>query len=264
MSRAANAWDLLLAVFAQAFTQPSFALFDDLVCAWVLCPGRRTVTRMIRVMDPAGRRCHDAYHRFLRAGAWSTVVVWELLVISLVDRLSPEGKLQVDLDDTLFHKTGRKVEGAGIFRDAVRSRAKSVVYALGLNLVVLTLRIRPPWGGEPLGLPINARLYRKRGPSHLDLGEAMIREIANWLPSRSFALACDGAYASLAGRSLPRTHVTSRIRRDAALYDPPPPRQRDSGAVRARRASGYPARSRSPVGAGRDGYALPWRNGVRW
>ena len=226
MSRAANAWDLLLAVFAQAFTQPSFALFDDLVCAWVLCPGRRTVTRMIRVMDPAGRRCHDAYHRFLRAGAWSTVVVWELLVISLVDRLSPEGKLQVDLDDTLFHKTGRKVEGAGIFRDAVRSRAKSVVYALGLNLVVLTLRIRPPWGGEPLGLPINARLYRKRGPSHLDLGEAMIREIANWLPSRSFALACDGAYASLAGRSLPRTHVTSRIRRDAALYDPPPPRRK--------------------------------------
>ncbi len=151
MSRAANAWDLLLAVFAQAFTQPSFALFDDLVCAWVLCPGRRTVTRMIRVMDPAGRRCHDAYHRFLRAGAWSTVVVWELLVISLVDRLSPEGKLQVDLDDTLFHKTGRKVEGAGIFRDAVRSRAKSVVYALGLNLVVLTLRIRAPMGWRAAG-----------------------------------------------------------------------------------------------------------------
>ncbi len=152
MSRAANAWDLLLAVFAQAFTQPSFALFDDLVCAWVLCPGRRTVTRMIRVMHPAGRRCHDAYHRFLRAGAWSTVVVWELLVISLVDRLSPEeGKLQVDLDDTLFHKTGRKVEGAGIFRDAVRSRAKSVVYALGLNLVVLNVEDPSPMGWRAAG-----------------------------------------------------------------------------------------------------------------
>jgi len=75
-------------------------------------------------------------------------------------------------------------------------------------------------------LPINVRLYRKGGPSHLDLGEAMIREIAGWLPSRTFALGCDGAYASLAGRCLPHTHVTSRIRKDAALYDPPPPRRK--------------------------------------
>src|SRR5437016_12480296 len=33
----------------------------------------------------------------------------------------------------------------------------------GLNVVVLTLRIRPPWGGEPLGCPINIRLFRKGG-----------------------------------------------------------------------------------------------------
>lgn len=225
MSRAAQAWDLLLAVFAPAFTQPSFALVCDLACAWVLCPGRRTVTRLVWTMDPARRRCHDAYHRFLRAGAWRMAALWELLVGLLVHRLAPQGVLRVDLDDTLFHKAGRKIEGAGVFRDAVRSIGRSVVYALGLNLVVLTLRIRPPWGGEPLGLPINVRLYRKGGPSHLDLGEAMIRELAGWLPSRTFALACDGAYASLAGRGLPRTHVTSRIRRDAALYDLPPPRR---------------------------------------
>lgn len=226
MSRAAQAWDLVLAGFAPVFTQPSFALFRHLVCAWVLCPGRRTGTRMIRTMDPASRRCHDAYHRFLRGGPWRMATLWELLVVLLVSRLSPQGVLPLDLDDTLFHKTGRKVDGAGIFRDAVRSLGSSVVYALGLNLVVLTLRIRPPWGGEPLGLPIHVRLYRKGGPSHLDLGEAMLREIAGWLPSRTFALACDGVYASLAGRCLPRTHVTSRIRKDAALYEMPPPRRK--------------------------------------
>jgi hypothetical protein len=54
----------------------------------------------------------------------------------------------------------------------------------------------------------------------------MIREIAGWLPSRTFALGCDGAYASLAGRCIPYTHVTSRIRKDAALYDPPPSRRK--------------------------------------
>jgi hypothetical protein len=53
----------------------------------------------------------------------------------------------------------------------------------------------------------------------------MLRELATWLPDRDFALTCDGAYAALAGLDLPRTHVTSRMRRDAAVYLPPPPRK---------------------------------------
>ena len=51
----------------------------------------------------------------------------------------------------------------------------------------------------------------------------MIRELAARLPHRSFHLCADGAYACLAGAGLPRTHVTSRMRRDAALYEAAPP-----------------------------------------
>lgn len=221
-----DAWATLLGACATVFTQPSVVLFQTLVSAWVLCPGRRTVTRMIGVADPEGTHAHDAYHRFLRAGAWTMADLWRVLISLLVARLAPTGVLHVDLDDTLFHKTGRKIEGAGVFRDPVRSTARNVVYALGLNVVVLTLRLTPPWGGEPLGLPVNLRLYRKGGPSHLELGTAMLRELAAWFPDRAFALTCDGAYAALAGTDLPRTHVTSRMRRDAALYMPPPPRRR--------------------------------------
>jgi hypothetical protein len=220
------AWDAIVSFFAPAFTQPSFVLFTELLCGWVLCPGRRTVTGMIALTDTPGRRAHDAYHRFLRAGAWTMQQLWDLLAAMLVSLLVPPGvALQFDLDDTLFHKTGRKVDGAGVYRDAVRSTATKVAYALGLNLVILTLRIVPPWGGEPLGLPINVRLYRKGGPSHLDLAEEMIREVAAWFPDRHFRLAADGAYAALAGGDLPRTHLTSRMRRDAALYLLPPPRK---------------------------------------
>jgi len=48
-----------------------------------------------------------------------------------VDHLSPRQlqaahELWLLLDDTLFHKTGRKVEGAGHYRDAVRSGVKTV------------------------------------------------------------------------------------------------------------------------------------------
>lgn len=224
MSGAAPAWFLFLHEFGRAFTLPSAALFGKLVTAWVLCPGRHTVTRMIGVMDPKARHPHDAFHRFLRVGEWDMEELWRLLNLALAASLAPRGAMQLDLDDTLFHKSGRKVEGAGVFRDAVRSTSRHVVHALGLNLVVLTLRIVPPWGGEPLGLPISMRMYRKGGPSHLDLAEAMIRQAAEWFLNRTFRLACDGAYASLAGRALPRTQVTSRMRRDAAVYNSPPPR----------------------------------------
>ena len=113
------------------------------------------------------------------------------------------------------------MKGAGSFRDPIRSRGQKTVYAWGLNLVVLTVEVRPPWGGEPLALPINVRLYKKGGPSHLDLIQQMVEEVAGWLPDHCFVLCCDGAYASLAGRKLPRTHLISRFRSDAALFDTP-------------------------------------------
>lgn len=228
MIRAQAAWHALLTMCATAFHTPSFGIFQELVCAWVLCPGRRTVTNMIRTLGPRLRRSHDAYHRFLRVGAWCMATLWSVLAKHMVNALAREGPIQLDLDDTLFHKSGRKVEGAGVFRDAVRSTSKHVVYAFGLNLVVLTLRVTPPWGGEPLGLPINLRVYRKgKGrPSHIDLAEEMIQEVAGWFLGRDLCLCADGAYATLAGRGLPRTHVVSRMRRDAAIYQPPPPRKK--------------------------------------
>jgi len=58
----AVAWERLLSRFADLFTRPSTGLFCTLVTGWALCPGRRTVTRMISLADPQGRRAHDAYH----------------------------------------------------------------------------------------------------------------------------------------------------------------------------------------------------------
>lgn len=227
MSAPIERWDVFIAACAPVFTQPSFALFEELISAWVLCPGRHTVTRMIRMLDPSPRRAHDAYHRFLREGAWSMRALWRLLALALAATLVGPGKaLNLDLDDTLFHKTGRKVEGAGNFRDAVRSTKKHVVYALGLNLVVMTLRITAPWGGEPLALPINVRVYRKGGPSHLDLAVEMLWEIAGWFPDRKIHVCADGAYASLARRIPLNCDFTSRMRRDAALYKLPPKRKK--------------------------------------
>ena len=156
-----SAWTALLEGTRTVFGAPSFALFTQLLTGWVCAPGRRTITAMIAVADPAGQRAHDAYHRFVRDGAWSMSRLWQVLATDAVTRFAPSGVVALDCDDTLFHRGGRQVNGAGIFRDAVRSTARHVVYALGLNLVVLTLRVTPPWGGCPIALPVNVRLHKK-------------------------------------------------------------------------------------------------------
>ncbi len=225
----------LLELAHGGFTAPSFALFTDLLIGWVLAPGRRTITAMIAVGDPGRRRAHDAYHRLVRDGAWSMSALWRVLAIQLIGSFAPTGVIGLDCDDTLFHKCGRKVDGAGVFRDAVRSTIDRVVYALGLNLVVVTLRVTPPWGRTPIAIPVNARLHRKNDTTTtIEHAAAMLRELADWLPQRCFHLAADGAYATLAGAGLPRTQVTSRIRRDAAIYDKAPPRTGKRGRPRTK------------------------------
>ena len=215
-----STWTVLLQQFFPAFTAPGAQVFLALIRGWVLCTARRTISGILPFADPKGRHAHDAFHRFLPGARWDMQVLWKLLTVLLVKTFRPQGIIELDLDDTLFHRCGRKVCGAGWWRDAVRSTRTHTVYAWGLNLVVLTLRVSPPWGGEPLGLPILMRLHRKGGESLIDLAQTMLQQLANWMPERVLRLHADGFYATLAGRGLARTHLISRIRRDAVLYEP--------------------------------------------
>ncbi len=138
-----SGWTALLGVTATVFTAPSFAIFSDLMTGWVLgCSPSPTRT--------AGGRAHDAYHRFVRAGVWVTGRLWRVLAVHAAGLCCPDGVLELLVDDTLAHKSGRKVAGAGVLRDAVRSTKNRVVYAWGLNVVVVCLRVTPPWGGTPI------------------------------------------------------------------------------------------------------------------
>jgi hypothetical protein len=208
------------------FTQPTGQVFVRIIAGWILCNGRRTITGIIRCADPDGSRAHDAYHRFFTQANWMMEQLWRALTLILIQRFYRSGTILVDFDDTLYHHTGRKIEGAGWWRDAVRSTGTKIVHAWGLNIVVLTLRINPLWGGEPLGLPINMRLHRKQGPGLIELAEAMLRQVADWLPNRRFMACGDGFYASLVGAGIQNVHLISRIRCDAVLYDLPPKRRK--------------------------------------
>ena len=157
MRREGSAWKALLGCAAGAFTAPSFALFCELMSAWALTTARRSIVGMVGVMDPATRGAHDAYHRLVRAGSWSLSALFCALCKLVVARLAGDGRVVVYLDDTLFHRNGPKVDGTGSWRDAVRSTRKRVVFARGLNLVVLCVRVTAPWGGIPIAIPVNIR-----------------------------------------------------------------------------------------------------------
>ena len=225
MYNISSTWTELLGQFFQNFTKPGADIFFSLMTGWVICTCRRTITGILRFADPLALRAHDAYHRFLPDARWSMAELWKLLVKILIQAFCRNAISTLALDDTLFHHSGRKVNGAGWWRDAVRSTKKNTVYAWGLNLVVLTLQIQPPWGGEPLGLPINMRLHRKKGPTLIELAAQMINEVRQWFPKRSFRVVADGFYATLAGHTLNGITIISRIRRDANLYDLPPKRR---------------------------------------
>jgi len=221
-----STWTELLGQYFPVFTKPGAKIFANLITGWVLCTARRTITGILPFADPTHMRAHDSYHRFFPDARWAMSRLWQRLALTLTARFCPNGVMTLALDDTLFHHSGQKMEGAGSWRDAVRSTKKKVAYAWGLNLVVLTLQIQPPWGGEPLGLPINMRLHRKKQKTLIELAVEMIQEVRDWLDQRPFRVVGDGFYATLAGKPLPDVTIVSRIRRDANLHDLLPKKER--------------------------------------
>jgi hypothetical protein len=88
------------------------------------------------------------------------------------------------------------------------------------------------------------RYHQERGMPHkqlTDWARQMIKQVRRWLPSRLLVVVADSSYAAIellaacAGLPQPVTVVT-RLRLDAALYDPAPPRE--SGKKGAPRKKG--------------------------
>lgn len=246
-------WADLLDQFLGAFTKPSFSTFCKLVVAWIICPGRHTITRLYLLAEVEGDHAHDAYHRFFRDGAWNFQWLWQAVTVLLVQELCPRGTVRLAVDDTIFRKWGRQVEGSGRYKDPLRSLGRSVTYMSGLNLVCLSLLVATSWGTLTVALPIGIRLYRKQGPSHVQLALEMLEAVAEWLPDRELMVVADGAYSRLARSELERITLISRSRKNAEIYDSEFPRLRRPGRPRRRGA-----RLPSPAQMAADP-DLPWR-----
>jgi hypothetical protein len=158
----------------------------------------------------------------------------------LVEAFVPEGDpLVVGIDETLERRYGRKIAARGVYRDPVRSTHETFVKSSGLRWVCVMLLVEVPWASRVWALPFlsalapSERYAAKRGKRHKKITEwawQLLLVLRRWYPQRGIVVVADRAYASLKlldrcrKLSDPITFVT-RLRLDAALYEPAPPRR---------------------------------------
>jgi len=192
----------LLAPLAPAFRKEVFPMFRTMVGAWIVCIGRRTISRVWETTGRSRGEHHAAAFRLFSQAVWNWDEVMRLLLVSLLQTFVPGMRVWVVVDDTLCHKRGAKVAFGGIFLDAVLSTRKHKTFRYGNNGVLLGLVISVPCRRDrPFCVPLLWRVYEKRGTkskaehrTKVDLAADMIRTLAGWLPGHEILVIADRAY----------------------------------------------------------------------
>mgnify|MGYP003378460597 CR=1 FL=1 len=222
-------------------------LFSERVWEWakilligaILAPGKRTVTAALRVMGLSNEAQFQNYHRVLNRAVWSPRAVSRVLLRLLLKAfVPPDAPVILGLDDTIERRRGKKIAAKGIYRDPVRSSRSFFVKTSGLRWLCLMLLAPIPWAERVWALPFltvlapSERYHQQRERRHKPLtlwARQMITQVRRFLPTRLLVVVADSSYAALEllcacqGLAEPVTMIT-RLRLDAALYDPAPPR----------------------------------------
>jgi hypothetical protein len=229
----------LLSTFAPLFSRRVFQHVHVLLIGALLTPGCRTVTNILRVVGLQHHRQFQNYHRVLNRAQWSSRKVAHLLLGLLVQYFAPEGRLIMGIDETLERRQGRKIAAKGIYRDPARSSKSFFVKASGLRWISLMLLVPIPWAGRVWALPFltvlasSERSAVERGKRYkklTDWARQMVMQVRRWVPDRAIVLVADSGYAVLVlldrcVRLAQPVTVITRLRLDAALYEPVLPRK---------------------------------------
>jgi SRSO17 transposase len=227
----------LLVLLSPCFTRPTFVSFQALVVGFVSQTQARTVCGMLVGARLVGVWHHGRAHRFFSRARWSADGLGLRIAEIVIERLcEPGAPIVLVVDDTLLRRRGRRVHGAHFHHDATANASKKVS-AWGNNWVVVGIVVRLAFLDRPICLPVGFALWQPRRahipkgkpdperPSKPRLARAIVDRIAARHPERTLHAVADAGYASGAWRGLPaRVTITFRLRKDAALYAPTPPR----------------------------------------
>src|SRR5918994_277074 len=229
----------VLAPFAPLFSKSVFEHVQLLLVGAILAPGKRTVASALRAVSLEDERRFCRYHRVLSRAVWSSREASRVLLGLLVEAFVPEGPLVLGIDDTLERRRGKKISAKGIYRDPVRSSRQHFVKTSALRWVCLALLVPVPWASRVWSLPfLSALAYSERyaeeqGKRHKSLTDwagQLLLLVRRWYPEREIVAVAGGGDSGLEPfgccprPSAPITLITPRLRLDAALYKPAPPR----------------------------------------
>lgn len=253
-------------VLSPAFTKPGFANALVIMSGWVQTRGPHAVTQTLVETEVAGRRHHEAFHRFFSRGTWSPDRVGQLLFEKIIDWLVGRGvTIQLVVDDTLTPKKGPRIFGLGTHVDAVRSTKLMRVFTFGHVWVTVSVVVHLPFSRRPWSLPVLFRLYRtkkehaknRRGRyrKKTELAREMIDLAASWMPQAHFCVVADVAYANdTVLRGLPeRISFIGAMRADAVLTALPTEAERKKTGRRRKRGAVLP----KPLGMSKS--TKPWK-----
>jgi hypothetical protein len=226
-----------IGVFAPVFSRPVWQHVNVLLTGAVLAPGKRTVTAILRIMGRSAEPNYQTDHRVLNRAVWSPLPARRRRLRLFVAVFVPRGVVRFGLDDTIERRRGDHIAAQGIYRDPVRSSHAHFVNVSGLRwlggmLLTPIAGANRVWAWPFLTVLGPAeRFDAQRGRRHQTVRERAwpsIRLVRRWLPDRELVFVADSRFAALAwlalGARRPRVNVITRLRLDAALYDPPPPR----------------------------------------
>ena len=230
----------VLLPFVPLFSKRVWRNAQVLLVGAILAPGRRTVSSALRAMGLDRERRFHRYHRVLSSARWSSLQASRILLGLLLEAfVVGEGPLILGLDETLERRYGKKIAARGVYRDPVRSTHETFVKSSGLRWVCVMLLVEIPWASRVWALPFlsalapSERYAARRDRHHKKITEwawQLLLQVRRWHPKRQIVAVADRAYASLKlldqcrKLSDPITFIT-RLRLDAALYEPAPPRR---------------------------------------
>lgn len=139
-------------------------------------------------------------------------------------------------DETIERRWGNKIKKRGIYRDSVRSSGSHFVKSSGLRWISLLLLVPIGWAHRTWGLPFltvlapSERYAQEQGKQHKKITEwarRMLLQVKHWLPEREIIAVGDSSYAVLDLLDSVKNHLSmiTRLRLDAALYEPAPARK---------------------------------------
>lgn len=226
----------ILAPFAPAFSRPIWRRVQVLLMGTILAPGQRMMTSVLRALGLEHLSSFGTYHRVLSRAVWSSLALSRILLGLLIPTFAPTGPLLIGIDETIERRRGAKITAKGIYRDPVRSSHSHFVKASGLRWICLMLLVPIPWADRVWALPFltvlapSERANAERGRRHktiIDWARQMIRLLHRWHPHRQLIIVADSEYAAIDFLNAVRPVATliTRLRLDARLFTPAPPRR---------------------------------------